>query len=712
MNRRSFLGGTATFGGSLALGFEIPFGPPRANAASTPEITAWLVIAPDDTVTVRIARAEMGQGSFTALPMLIAEELECDWSKVRAEFVAPEENLRRDRVWGHMSTGGSRAVRDSQEYLRLAGATAREVLVAAAAARWNVPPSECSAARGVITHLSSARTVRFGEVAEAAANIAPPVDIRLKDPKDWRLIGTPQNRLEITDKVTGKTIYGIDVRVPGMLFAAIVQCPVFKGSPVKIDDTAARAIKGVRQVVRLDDAVAVVAQSFWQAKKAADSLEITWDDGANAGVSSGTIRDILKDGLGTREAMIGRRRGDVETGLAAAVKRIEAEYYVPFLGHATMEPQNCTAHVTADGVEIWVSTQNGMASLEAAARAAHMPPHKVVVHRTMVGGAFGRRGATQDYVRQAVAIAKQVGHPVKLVWTREQDMQHDFYRPAAMAKLTAGLDPSGMPLAWCARLTGPSIRASLTPWRVKKGEDHESMSGFTGEMVYRVPNYLVDYAMRNTHVPVGFWRSVNHSQNAFFRESFVDEMAHAAGQDPYYYRRKLLAHNPKHLAVLDAAARSAGWGTKLPNGVGRGIAIQRAYMSIVAQVVEASVGQHGEVKVHRVVAAIDPGHAVNPRTIRMQIEGAIVFALTAVLYGEISLQNGRVEQSNFHDYEMLRMSEMPKIESVIVPSGSFWGGVGEAATPPLAPALCNAIFAATGKRIRELPLKNQDLKQA
>jgi isoquinoline 1-oxidoreductase subunit beta len=712
VSRRSFLVSVAAMGGGLALGFDVPFGERPAHAAVNPrEITAWVVIEPDDTTIVRIARSEMGQGSFTALPMLVAEELECDWTKVRAEFAPPEENLRRNRIWGDMTTGGSRAIRGSQDYLRAAGATAREMLIAAAAARWDVPASECSAAKSLITHVPSGRQARFGEVAGDAAKIVPPTKVKLKDPKDWKLIGTPQNRLEIADKVTGKPIFATDVRVPNMLHAAIIQSPVFKGTPKAVDDTAARAIKGVRQVVKLGDAVAVVADSWWQAKKAADALKVTWDEGQNSRVSSESIKALLREGLSATDVTVGRKDGDVEAGLVAAAKRVEAEYYAPFLNHATLEPQNCTAHVTADKVEIWAPTQNGEASLLAAAQAAQMPAETVVVHKMMCGGGFGRRGASQDFVRQAVAIAKQVGQPVKLVWTREQDMQHDYYRPVAMAKLTAGLDASGMPLAWHARLAGQSILVSLMPSRMKNGQDLEFLSGFTEEMVYEVPNYLADYAMRNTHVPVGFWRSVNHSQNAFFRESFIDEMAHAAGWDPYEYRRKLMANSPLHIAVLDAAAKRAGWGKPPPHGVFRGVAVQQAYGSICAQVVEVSVGGDGEVRVHRVVAAIDPGHVVNPRTVEMQIEGSIVYALTAALYGEITLRDGRVEQSNFHNYEMLHLADMPKVESVLVPSGGFWGGIGEPATPPLAPALCNAIFAATGKRIRALPLKNQNLKQ-
>jgi isoquinoline 1-oxidoreductase subunit beta len=712
VSRRSFVCSVAAMGGGLALGFNVPFGERGAQAAVNPrEITAWVVIEPDDTVIVRIARSEMGQGSFTALPMLVAEELECDWSKVRAEFVAPEENLRRNRIWGDMVTGGSRSIRTSQEYLRKAGATARDMLIAAAAARWNVAAGECTAANSVITHVPSGRHVRFGAVAAEAAKIVPRTKVTLKDPKDWKLIGTPRNRLEIADKVTGKPIFATDVRLPDMLQAAIIQSPVFKGAPKAVDETAARAMNGVRQVIKLGDAVAVVADSWWQAKKAADVLKVTWDDGQNNEVSSDSIKALLREGLSATDLVVGRKDGDIEAGLSAAAQRVEAEYYAPFLNHATLEPQTCTAHVTPDKVEIWVPTQSGEASLLAAAQAAQMPPESVIVHKMMCGGGFGRRGVPQDFVRQAVAIAKQIGQPVKLLWTREQDMQHDYYRPVAMAKLTAGLDASGMPLAWHARLAGQSILVSLMPSRLKNGQDLEFLSGFTEEMVYEVPHYLADYAMRNTHVPVGFWRSVNHSQNAFFRESFIDELAHAAGRDPYDYRRRLLANSPKHVAVLDAAAKRAGWGRPTPDGVFRGMAIHLAYGSICAQVVEASVGSDGEVRVHRVVAAIDPGHVVNPRTVEMQIEGSIAYALTAALYGEITLRDGRVEQSNFHDYEMLRLADMPKVESMIVPSGGFWGGVGEPATPPLAPALCNAIFAATGKRIRALPIKNHNLRQ-
>ncbi|MBV9814264.1 MAG: xanthine dehydrogenase family protein molybdopterin-binding subunit [Alphaproteobacteria bacterium] len=712
ISRRFFLTTAAAASGGLALGFHLPQGVAAAGAAPGPaEVTAWVVIQPDDAVIIRVARSEMGQGITTSLPMLVAEELQCDWSKVRFEFPSPEENLRRKRAWGEMSTGGSRSVRTSQEYLRKAGAAAREMLIAAAAAQWGVPAAECQAANSIVTHKASGRTLRYGEVAEAASKLPPPSEPKLKDPKDWTLLGTPQKRLDTLEKVTGKPIYGIDVRVPNMLYAAIVQCPVFGGTPKSYDETKIRGLKGVRQVVQLPNAVAVVADSWWQAKTAVDALPVTWDEGQSGKVSSTSIAEFLRAGLAAADAAVIRKDGDVDAALASAAKRIEAEYGAPFLSHATMEPQNCTAHVTPDKVEIWVSTQSGEAALAAGAAAAEVPPEKVVVHKTMLGGGFGRRGAVQDYVHQAVLVAKAVGQPVKLLWTREEDIRHDFYRPVAMAKFTAGLDTTGMPVAWRVRVTGPSILANLFPQRLTNGVDQSFANGFTDEMAYNVPNYEVGYAMRTTHVPVGFWRSVNHSQNGFFRESFIDEMAQAAGQDPYQYRRKLLSKDPVRLAVLDAAAQKAGWGNPTASGVSRGIALVEAYGSLCAQVAEVSVGGKGEVRVHRVVASLNTGHVVNPEILRAQTESAIVYGLSAALYGAITIENGRVQQGNFDDYEMLRLADMPVVETVLAPSGGFWGGGGEIGVPPLAPAVCNAIFAATGKRIRSLPLKGQDLKR-
>jgi isoquinoline 1-oxidoreductase beta subunit len=712
LHRRSFLASIAAAGGSLVLGFEIPFGTRATHAAVSPrEITAWIVIEPDETVIIRVAKSEMGQGSFTALPMLVAEELECDWSKVRAEFAPPHENRKRDRVWGNMSTGASRSISASQNELRRAGATARAMLIAAAAARWNVPMTECTAAQGVISHGPSGRSVTFGAIAAAAADMNPPTQVALKDPKDWKLIGTRQRRFDVPDKITGKPIYAIDVQLPNMLCAAIVQCPVFKGTLKAVDETRLAGMRGIRQVVKLPDAVAVVADSWWRAKKAAEALPVTWDFGDNSEVSSGTIRAQLKAGLSANDARIGRADGDVERALGQAVKRIEADYEVPFLGHATMEPQNCTAHVTADLVEVWAPTQDGETALAIAADAAGMSPDKVLIHKMMLGGGFGRRGIFQDFVRQAVLIAKAVGQPVKLVWTREEDIRHDFYRPVAMARMIAGLDANGMPIAWKIRTSGQSIIAAVSPRVMQFGVDRNFLQGLLEDMPYEVPNYLVDFAMRNSHVPVGVWRSVNHSQNAFFKESFVDEMAFAAGLDPYLFRRRLLAKKPRELAVLEATAKRAGWGASLPSGIFRGMALHNSQSSICAQVVDASVGADGKVRVHRVVSAIDAGHVVNPLTIELQTESAVVFGLTAALYGEITIKDGRVEQANFHDYPMLRLAEMPQVETVIVP-GDGWGGVGETAVPPLAPALCNAIFAGTGKRIRSLPLKNHDLRNA
>ena len=712
LDRRSFLASVAVVGGALTLGFDIPFGPRTIHASTrADEITAWVVIEPDDTVIIRVAKSEMGQGSFTALPMLVAEELECDWSKVKAEFAPPHENRRRDRVWGNMSTGASRSISASQNDLRQAGATAREMLIAAAAARWGVPGTECAVARSVITHRPSGRTVTFGQIA-AAAKVVPPGKVKLKDPKDWTLIGTRQRRFDVPDKVTGKPIYAIDVRLPDMLYAAIVQCPVFKGTLKSVDETKLAGMKGIRRVIKHADAVAVVADSWWRAKKAADALLITWDFGDGAGVSSATIRESLHAALSADDARIGRSDGDVGRALAQAVRRIEADYEVPFLSHATMEPQNCTAHVSADLVEVWAPTQDGETALAVAADAAGVPPSKVVVHKMMLGGGFGRRGIFQDFVRQAVLIAKEVGQPVKLVWTREEDIRHDFYRPVAAARMTAGLDADGTPIAWKIRTAGQSIIAAVSPRVMRFGVDRNFLQGLLEDMPYDVPNYLVDFAMRNTHVPVGVWRSVNHSQNAFFKESFIDEMAHEAGADPYLFRRNLLRKAPKDLAVLDAAASKAGWGSPAPPGVFRGIAHHSSQSSLCAQVVEASVANDGKVRVHRVVSALDPGHVVNPLSVEMQTESAIVYGLSAALYGEISIKNGQVEQSNFNDYPMLHMAEMPRVETVIVASGGFWGGAGETPVPPLAPALCNAIFAATGKRIRSLPLKNHDLRNA
>jgi isoquinoline 1-oxidoreductase subunit beta len=706
-SRRSFLISAAAVGGGMVLGFALPS---AADPASEPaELNAWIVIQPDDTVIIRVARSEMGQGVMTALPMLIAEELECDWRKVKPEYASPAENLRRNRTWGDMSTNASRSISASQHNLRVAGASAREMLIAAAATRWNVLPRECTAAAGIVTHPGSGRTVRFGEVAEDAAAVPPPTQVALKEAADWKLIGTRCKHVEAPAKVTGETIYGIDVRLPGMLYAAIRQCPVFGGALRAVDESKLAGRKGVRRIVKLPDAVAVVAESWWQARQAVAALPVTWDDGGNATVSDRTIEAALRAGLAQSDGIV-RSDGDVAAAFATAARRVEAEYRIPFLAHATMEPQNCTAHVAPDRVEVWAPTQDGDTALATAADAAGVPAEHVVLHRTMLGGGFGRRGAIQDFVRQAVLIAKEVAQPVKLVWTREEDIGRSFYRPLALAHLEAGLDRAGMPIAWHVRVAGLSLLASVVP-EMAAVIDRNFLWNFVEEMPYAVPNYLVEYAVRRTHVPVGIWRSIYYSQNAFFRESFIDEMAQAGGHDPYAFRRALLRERPKQLAVLDAVAARASWGSPCPPGVARGIALNEACGSICGQVVEASVSPAGAVRVHRVVSAIDCGHVVNPLTVELQTQSAVAFGLTAALYGEINIADGAVEQSNFHDYRMLRMAEMPMVETAIVPSGDFWGGVGEPPVAPLAPALCNAIFAATGARLRSLPLKQDDRRQ-
>src|SRR5262249_370587 len=628
VDRRFFLRSVAAASGSLALGFDIPFSTSAcAVPGALPEITAWIVIAPDDEVTIRVAKSEMGQGVLTALAMLVAEELECDWSKVRTEFPSPHENLARDRVYGDMSTGGSRSIRNSEAMLRKAGATAREMLIAAAAARWGVATAECSAQASVVTHPASGRTLRYGAIAQDAARVPPPTEVKLKDAKDWRLVGKPTRALDAPDKVLGRTTYGIDVRLPGMLNAALVQCPVFKGTFKSLDDSKAARMPGVRKIVRLKDAVAVVADTWWHAKQAADALTIAWDDGGNGGASSDTIAAFVRGGLAADEAGVGRKHGDVGQALAGAAKRIDAEYAGPCPAHATLEPQNCTAHVAGDKVEIWAPTQNGETALTVAAQAAGVPTRNVVVHRQMLGGGFGRRGVVQDFVRYAVLVAKEVEAPVKTIWSREEDTRHDCYRPVAMSRMVAGLAPSGALMAWEVRLAGHSILKTLTPLALDKRVDMHFQEGFLDDMPYEVPHYLVDYAMRNTHVPVGFWRCVNHTQNCFFRESFIDELAHAAGADTYRYRRDLVGahrHADKLTAVLDAAAKRADWGAPLPAGIHRGIALNEAYGTFIAAVCEASVDASGNACIHRIVVALDPGTVVNPMAVEAQVQSGVV----------------------------------------------------------------------------------------
>ncbi len=701
--RRDFLKTSVLVSGGLMLELHVPAWSAQQATQET-ELTAWILLHADDRVTIRVARSEMGQGSMTGLPMLVAEELECDWEKVQVTYASPNEHVKRNRPWVTMGTGGSSSIRGSHEYLRKAGATAREMLIAAAAKEWGVPSTECFAEKSVITHKPSGKKTTFGKVAESAAKLEAPKDVKLKDPKEWKLIGQAKQRFDLPDKVLGKPVFGVDVRLPGMVHAAIVQCPVFGGKLKSVDERAAKKRRGVIKVVSLPDAVAVVADNWWRAQLACKALKIEWDEGDNGQVSSTSIKEFLRAGLSDGQAAVARKMGDVEKEFSAANKIIEAEYYAPFLEHATMEPQTCTALIKGDRVEIWTSTQNAEGSLAAAAETAGVPLANVEVHKMQLGGGFGRRGAFQDYVRQAVAIAKALpGKPVKLMWSREEDLQHGYYRPASMAKMKAALDGNGLPVAWHTRIACPSILSKVRPEAVKEGVDVTSVICFS-DLPYAIPNQLLHYALRNTHVPIGFWRAVGHSQNPFFRECFLDELAHASGKDPYQLRRELLANSPKNLAVLEACAKAAGWGTAAPKGLFRGIAVQDGYGSFTAAVLEVSVGEQGKFKIHRAVVAVDSGYVVNPDSARAQIESCVVYGLTAALYGECTLKNGRIEQSNFHDYPMLRLAEMPKVESVLVPSGGFWGGFGEPPLMCVAPALCNAIFAATGKRIRSLPL--------
>ncbi|TMH86573.1 MAG: xanthine dehydrogenase family protein molybdopterin-binding subunit [Betaproteobacteria bacterium] len=719
ISRRKFIVGTAVAGGGLALGFKLPFiGSAQAAAATGTEVNAWVVVKPDSTCVVRIARSEMGQGTLTGLAQLVAEELECDWKKVATEHVFPGQNLARKRVWGDMATGGSRGIRGSQDYVRRGGAAARMMLMQAAAEQWKVPVGELTVADGVITHAASKRSTTYGRVAMAAAKLTPPdlKTIKLKDPKDWKIAGKPVKRLDTADKLNGSKVYAIDVKLPGMLNAAVKACPVHGGKLMSYDEAKVAKMPGVRRVIKVNDgAVAVVADTWWRAKTALEALPIVWDEGANAAQSSATIAERLKEGLTADDAFADTKIGDALKVIASAPKKVEAVYSTPFLSHATMEPMNCTALIAADKVEVWTATQSAEGSLAAACEEAGLPLEKGEVHKLDLGGGFGRRGGTQDYTRQAVAIAKQFpGVPVKLIWSREEDQAHDFYRPISQCKLSAGLDESGRLLGMHIRVSGQSINAWLNPGAIKEGKDTRQLQGWYKEpgdaqFGYTVPNLQIEYAMRNTHVPVGPWRGVNTNQNGVYLECFVEEVARAAGRDSLEFRRELMTDHPKHLGVLNAAAERAGWGKPLPAGVHRGIAQFMGYGSYSAAVAEVSVSAEGKLKIHRMVLALNCGHAVNPDQIAAQVEGSVVYGLSAALYGECTVQNGRMVELNFHTYPLLRLAEMPKVETVIVPTGDFWGGVGEPTICVVTPAVLNAIFAATGKPVRSLPLKNVKL---
>ena len=716
VSRRSFLVGTAAVSGGLALGLRLPYGGPTVVRAAdgSPEIGAWVVIRPDDTVVVRIARSEMGQGSLTGLAQMVAEELECNWSKVTTEYPTPGANVARKRIWGDFGTGGSRGIRTSHDYVRKGGAAARMMLVQAAANQWKVPVAECAAANSIITHKPTGRKVSYGKVAEAAAKLDVPKDITLKDPKDWKIIGKGVKRLDTADKVTGKQLYGVDVKLPGMLNAAIKDCPVTGGKVASFDASKIMGMKGVKKVVPVGaTAIAVVAETWWQAKTALDALPIVWDEGPNAKVSSASIAKMLEEGLSAEQAFVHNTNGDAKAALANAGKKIEAVYAYPYQNHAPMEPLNATALYTPERCTVWCGTQNGEAALAATAEASGLPVDKCDVNKMLLGGGFGRRGFT-DYVTQAVLIAKAMpGTPVKLLWSREEDMLHGRYHPIMQAKMTAALDASGNIAGMHIRLSGQSILASARPAALDKGKDPFAFQGFwpTGEhsLEYEIPNLLVDHAMRNPHILPGFWRGVNINQNAIFMECFVDELAAAGGQDALEFRRKMLTKHPQALAVLNAVADKGGWGKPAAPGHHLGLALFRAFGSYVAACADITVTDGTKVKVHKIVAATDTGYAVNPAQIERQIAGSFVYGLAAVFDQECTVKDGRIEQTNFDTYNSMRIAQMPKVESIVMPSGGFWGGVGEPTICVAAPAVLNALFRATGKRIRSFPLKNHGI---
>ena len=700
LTRREFVKVSGAAGAGLVLALSIPAcrrGGAVDEAAFEPN--AWIRVDPDGGVTIVVDRSEMGQGVTTALPMLIAEELEVDLDHVRFEFAAADP-VYDNPMFGSQGTGGSTSVRAAWEPMRKAGAAARLMLIGAAAERWGVSASECSASKGQVLHESSGRRASYGDLVEAAAAGAVPAEVSLKDPSRFTIVGKPHPRLDTPFKVDGSATFGIDVRPPGLLVANVARCPVFGGRVASYDDTKTRTTPGVRDVVQIGNGVAVVADTYWAALQGRRALEIQWEEGRYADQSSARIMATFHDTVG-KPGVVARDDGDAATGLRRAASRVEATYRLPYLAHATMEPMNCTADVHEGGVEVWAPTQNQTGTRQAAAGLAGVPIERVTVHTTYLGGGFGRRFET-DFVADAVETSKAVGAPVKVVWSREDDIRHDFYRPASYHLLRAGLDGEGWPTAWTHRLVVPSIMARVFPNSVKDGLDTEAVEGAVN-LPYGIANVHVDYHNVDVGVPVGFWRSVNHTHNGYVVECFVDELARATGKDPLEFRRRLLKDAPRHLRVLERAADRAGWGGPLPEGRARGLAVHESFGTFVAEVAEVSIS-HGKPRVHRVVAAVDCGPTVNPNIIEAQLEGAIVYGLTAALYGSITVAKGRVEQGNFDDYLMLRIDEMPEIDVDVVQSGESQGGMGEPGTPPIAPAVVNALHELTGRPIRSLPI--------
>jgi isoquinoline 1-oxidoreductase subunit beta len=710
VSRRTLLAGGLAATGALLIGFEAPLGAARARAqgAGVFAPNQWIRIDRDGVVTIVNSVPEMGQGSLTTMPMIVADELDADLGSIRIEQAPADPKRYANPVTGNQSYGGSRGVRDHLAMLRKAGAAAREMLMQAAAQEWGVSVSEVTTEPGVVVQRGSGRRLPYGQLVDRAATLPVPQNPTLKTRAEFRYIGKKVSRRDTPLKVNGSGVYGMDVRVPDMLVASIERCPVFGGKIAAIDDAATKKIPGVRHVVQVSHGVAVVADTFWIALQGRRALKVTYDAGPMAQVSSARIDREYAEAA-RQPGQEARKEGDADAVLAAAAKTVDAVYQVPFLEHACMEPMNATAHVRADACEIWAPTQNPGGAQATGARLTGLPASKVTVHTTLLGGGFGRRGEL-DFIVDAVETAKAVGVPVKVMWTREDDIQHGFYRPATYNVFRAALDETGKPTAWWSRVVGPGILVQKGRGAPGMTIDPAAMEGVRN-FAYAVPNVRVEWVNKDLGIPLGFWRSVGPSQNGFIVESFVDELAHAAGADPVEYRRMLLSKSPRHRGVLDLAAQKASWGTPLPPGRARGVAVGFSYGSYAAHVAEVSVNENGRPRVHRIVAAIDCGIAVNPDQVRAQMEGGAIYALTAALHGEITIDGGRVKRSNFHDYPLLRMSESPAIEAYILDSGEPPGGLGEPGVPTVAPAVCNAIFALTGKRIRRLPIRVDELKK-
>ncbi|HXJ08571.1 MAG TPA: xanthine dehydrogenase family protein molybdopterin-binding subunit [Burkholderiales bacterium] len=695
--RREFLKSSAAMTGGLVIGVSLPVKNLAYAAADPSAVNAWVKVAPDNTVTILVARSEMGQGVVMALPTLVAEELDVDIYKVKVDFAPPGEVYINGMLGGQI-TGGSTSVRDGWEKLRVAGAQARMMLVQAAADQWKTDPSKCKVSNGVISY--QGKKLTYGQVAQAAAKLTPPKDVKLKDPKNFKYVGKPLKRLDTYGKTNGSTVFGIDVRLPGMLYASIAQCPVIGGKvqSVALDQAGVRDMPGVKNVVQVSDGVAVVADSWWRARQARDKLQIQWDEGPNKSLSTAGVYQQLSDAMSKPAAQV-KTEGNVEQAIAGAAKKLDVTYEMPFLSHSPLEPMNFTADVRPDGALLIGSIQFQQMALGMAAGITGLKPEQITIKTTYLGGGFGRR-IDLDYMAQAVEISKAIGKPVKLVWTREDDMTHDFYRPASLTRMTGGLDASGKPVALSLKMSSPSVTTRLFPQIVKDGIDPLQTEAIL--VPYDIPNQSVGTVIHDTGLRVGYLRSVSHALNVFANESFIDEMAAAAGKDPYQFRLGLLGKQPRFANVLKIAADKGGWGKALPKGHAHGIALMEGYDTYMAQVVEASI-EKGAIKVHRVVVAVDLGRMVNPNIVKQQLESNIVFGLQVAKYGNITLENGRVQQTNFHQYQLPRMSETPKIELHIVQSNEKPGGIGEPGMACFSPALGNALFKLTGKRQRKMP---------